>query len=414
MCFFKFLKYLFKVSFSLMIIQAFALGQGEAYRSERIYQLKCSRCHFAYSPENYAAEEWATIMETMGPLAGLDEEQEKVILDYLQGEASKKEKGVLPTSPVLSGYVYTEFFSSQDSTDTFDLHYLNINISGRLHDRISYRTEFEFEHGGAKDEPPFIEQAYIDIRLQRYVGLRIGAMLTPFNRFDEFHGPLENLMVTRPQVSREIGVSAWKEVGVDLHGHLPLHRDFYLNCDAYIINGLGSGSRLRGSRQYRDNNDAKSFGLRLSGVFADNWEAGASWYRGAWDDSGNFPLTLYGFHLLGRFQGFNLFAEYAHSLSENPEPIAPGKGKGFFLQISYLIDYKWRPTIRYEALDYLDPGDLLGRKPADFDKSILALGLNFYPTPMIVFKLEYDFVREGKRMPEKDNNLLALQAAVRF
>lgn len=408
------LKYLLIMPLSLILLQAFAFGQEEAYKSERLYQLKCGRCHFAYSPQSYAAEEWATVMETMGPLAGLDEEQEKIILDYLQSEASKKGRGVLPTSPVLAGYMYTEFFSSEDSTDTFDIHYLNVNISGRLHDRISYRTEFEFEHGGSEDEPPFIEQAYIDVRLQRYVGLRIGAMLTPFNRFDEFHGPLENLMVTRPQVSREIGVSAWKEVGVDLHGYLPLHRDFYLNYDAYIINGLGSGSRLRDSRQYQDNNDAKSFGLRLGGVFANNWEAGASWYRGAWDDDGNFPLTLYGFHLMGRIQGFNLFAEYAHALSENPEPLAQGKGKGFFLQISYLIDDKWRPTLRYEALDYMDPGDLLGRKSTDFDRSILALGLNFYPTRMIVFKLEYDFIREGKRLPEKDNNLLALQAAVRF
>jgi hypothetical protein len=163
-------------------------------------------------------------------------------------------------------------------TDTFDLHYLNFNISGRLHKRVTYRAEFEFEHGGG-DEPPFVEQAYPDVWLGKGTALRIGAMLTPFNRFDEFHGPPENFMVTRPQMSCEIGVSAWKEIGVDVHGSLTVTPEFYLSYDVYAINGLGDGSRLRGSRHYRDNNDAKSFGFRVAGVLSGRWEIGGSYYR---------------------------------------------------------------------------------------------------------------------------------------
>ncbi len=391
-----------------------AFSQGDAYQGEKLYQLKCGRCHFVYAPEKYSVEEWKTVMTEMGPLAGLTEESDAHILEYLKQKAEGKEKGALPTSPVLAGYLYTEFFSSKDSVDTFDLHYLNFNVSGRLHDRVSYRAEFELEHGGAKDEPPFVEQAYLDLWLLKNMAVRIGAMLTPFNRFDEFHGPLENLLVTRPQMSREIGVSAWKEVGVSLHGYIFLHKDFYLNYDAYAINGLGSGSRLRKSRHYKDNNDAKSLGFRLAGIIADRVEVGASYYRGAWDDDGDFNLTMYGFHLLGKIGKFNLFAEYSHSLSENPNPIDEGKADGFFIQGSYLISGKFRPTIRYGTLDYLDRGSLLGRKPTDYDKKIVALGFNYYLTRAVVLKFEYDIIQEGKRKEDKENNLLALQAAVRF
>ncbi|NIM58002.1 MAG: porin [Candidatus Aminicenantes bacterium] len=405
-------KFIFSILF--LGICVIASAQGDSYQGERLYQLKCGRCHFAYSPSKYSAEEWKTIISEMGPLSGLNKETEEVILDYLRQEASKKEREALPSSPVLAGYVYTELFSSKDITDTFDIHYLNINLTGRVHERISYRAEFEFEHGGGKDDPPFIEQAYIDVWFLKNVGLRIGAMLTPFNRFDEFHGPLENLLVTRPQVSREIGVSAWKEVGVNLHGNLFINKDLYLNYDAYVINGLGSGSRLRGSRQYRDNNDAKSFGVRLSGVYLDRWEVGASYYRGAWDDAGDFDLSIYGFHLMGKIGELNLFAEYSRSLSENPDPFEEGKADGYFIQASYLINDKFRPTIRYGTLDYLDGGGLLGRSPTDFDTRVLALGFNYYLTRAIVFKIEYDIVQEGERKEEKDNNLLALQAAVRF
>jgi len=391
-----------------------AFGQGDVYQGKRLYELKCGRCHFAYSPQKYSFEEWKTIVKEMGPLSGLTEESEKDILEYLRQQASEQKRGDLPTSPVLAGYLYTEFFSSKDSVDTFDIHYLNLNLTGRLHDRVSYRAEFELEHGGGEGEPPFVEQAYIDLWLLKNMAIRIGAILTPFNRFDEFHGPLENLLVTRPQMSREIGVSAWKEVGVNLHGNIFLHKNFYLNYDAYTINGLGSGNRLRKSRQYKDNNDAKSLGFRLSGVFADRLEAGASYYRGAWDNAGELNLSMYGLHLLGRIGEFNLFAEYAWSHSENPEPIKKGKADGYFVQVSYLIDGKFRPTIRYGTLDYLDKGNLMGRKPTDKDTKIIALGLNYYLNRAVVFKIEYDIVQEGKRKEDKENNLLALQAAIRF
>lgn len=389
-------------------------GQAEAPKGAVLYQLKCGRCHVAYAPEKYSPEEWKTVLKEMGTLAGLTEETEEEILDFLSQASLRKERGAFPTSPVLAGYLYTEYFSSKDSTDTFDVHYLNFNISGRVHERISYRAEFELEHGGGKEEPPFVEQAYLDVWLMKSMAFRIGAMLTPFNRFDDLHGPIENFLVTRPLASQEIGVSAWKEVGVNLHGNFFLHKHVYLNYDLYAINGLGGGSRLRKSRQYVDNNDAKTWGFRLSGVFLDQWEAGASFSHGAWDDEGDLNLNMLGFHFLGKMGGINLFAEYSRALSENPQPVDRGKADGFFVQASYLISGKFRPTVRFGTLDYLDRGFQRGRKPTDYDAQILALGFNFYPTPAVVFKIEYDFIMEKERVPERDNNLLALQAAVRF
>lgn len=397
----------------LMCLATASFGQERVSGGKDIYELKCGRCHFAYPPQKYSFEEWKTVLKEMGPLSGLNEESENVILTYLEQESSEKEN-TLPTSPILAGYLYTEFMASPASTDTFDLHYLNVNIAGRIHERVMYRAEFELEHGGGEEEPPFIEQAYLDVWFLKNTALKIGAMLTPFNRFDEFHGPLENFLVTRPQISREIGVSAWKEVGMSLHGNIFLHNGFYLTYDAYAINGLGAGSRLRNSRHYRDNNDAKSLGFRLSGIIADRIEVGTSYYTGAWDDEGDYNLRMLGFHLLGKIGNLSFLAEYAQSVSENPEPFDEGLADGYFVQASYLIEEMFRPTVRYGTLDYLDQSNLLGRKPADYDVNTVALGFNFYLTKDIVFKIEYDFILEGDRQEKKDNNLLALQAAVRF
>lgn len=390
------------------------MGQRATERGKDLYELKCGRCHFAYAPQKYSAEEWATIMADMGTQSGLSQESEALIMDYLSANAGRGTTGGLPTSPVIAGYLYTEFFAGPAMTNTFDIHYLNFMISGRLHERVSYRAEFEFEHGGGEEEPPFIEWAFIDVRLLRNAGVRIGAILAPFNRFDDFHAPLENFLVTRPEMSREIGVSAWKEVGIDLHGNFSLSPILYVNYDAYLINGLGAGSRLRNSRQYRDNNDAKSLGFRLSGVYADRWELGASYYRGKWDDGGEHALRMFGFHFLGKLGGFDLHAEYSNAASENPSPLESGKIDGYFVQLSYLLGGKFRPTVRYGTLDYLDPGDQLGRSPTDLDTKGLAFGINYYLTRGIVFKIEYDLVMEGTRKESLDNNVLALQAAARF
>jgi hypothetical protein len=44
-------------------------------------------------------------------------------------------------------------------------------------------------------------------------------------------------------------------VGVDVHGYVNLADQASLGFDLYAANGLGDGSRLRGSRQYRDSNE---------------------------------------------------------------------------------------------------------------------------------------------------------------
>lgn len=398
----------------MMLSTVTAWAQSNLIHGKKLYELKCGRCHLAYAPQKYSGDEWKTILKEMGILAGLTAEDEKSILTYLEQNAGAKKTGELPTSPVLAGYLYTDFFASPSSIDTFDIHYLNINLTGRIHERVSYRAEFEFEHGGGKNEPPFVEQAYLDIWFKRNMSLRIGAFLTPFNRFDDFHAPLENLMVTRPQMSREIGVSAWKEVGINFRGNVFLRPDLYLNYDAYIINGLGSGSRLRASRQYRDNNDAKSVGYRISSVFRDAWELGTSLYYGAWDDEGDFGVALFGFHFLGKIADFTMFAEYAKGVSENPDMIEKGRMDGYFLQGSYLFLDKFRVSLRLESLDYYDPGYLLGRSPTNFDRKILGVGFNYYLTPAVVFKAEYDFYFPGDREDNKNGDLLSLQAAVRF
>lgn len=395
-----------------------SLGLDAAAQEGRIlYEQKCGRCHAAHPPNAFSASEWPGIVRDMRSRAALSEEDTRAILDYVLAETgSSSAAEEEPGGPELGGYLYTEYFADTNERSGFDIHYLAISVSGWANDRIQYLGEFELEHGGAGGKNTFVEQAYLDYWLDPKVGIRIGAMLTPFNRFDDVHDPLANRAVTRPLMAREIGVSAWKDVGVSLHGFLPLSAVASLLYDVYAINGLGSGPNLRGSRQYRDNNETMSLGGRFGVVVRDRVELGASVYGGPWDDAGQLDLRMFGSHLLVRAPWLDVHGEVALATSENPAPFADGNMSGAFLQLSRALSPALRATVRFGTLDYQDEGGAFGRERAAGDKALREISIAgaYYPTSRVVFKIEYTRFRDAERDQPSDVNQIGLQAAIAF
>ena len=390
---------------------------ASAQADSALYEAKCGRCHAAYDPSDFSAEEWPGIVRSMRAQAALNIEDEEAITEYLLSLTGEGQDApaTVSHSPSLGGYIYTEYFQTPDRRSNFDIHYLAFYAYGWINDKIYYFGEFELEHGGTGGSNTFVEQAYIDYWFVPNVAVKIGAILTPYNRFDEFHDPLMNYLVTRPQVSREIGVSAWKDVGVDVHGYLNITPTSSVGFDAYVINGLGDGSRLRGSRQYRDNNENLALGGRVNVVHGDVVELGGSFYTGKWDDDAMYNLRLLGAHLLVNTPVADLYGEYSNGTSENAPGSPDGDMSGFFIQASRLFESKYRATVRYGDLDYLDTRTLAdGPATTDRDLSELVFGFTFYPTSKVAFKLEYNVFMEGSRATPADNNQLGIQAAVKF
>ncbi len=390
---------------------------AQAQQGAMLYETKCSRCHAAFAPSDYTAEEWPGIVRSMRAQSALTADEERIITDFLVSESEQmEERSGISYKPVLGGYLYTEYFETPAAKKNFDIHYLALYASGWVSEDIYYFAEFELEHGGTGGSNTFVEQAYLDYWVKPNIAIRVGAMLAPFNRFDEFHDPISNFIVTRPQVSRELGVSAWKDVGVNIHGYFNLNADASLGFDLYTINGLGAGSNLRGSRQYRDNNEDMALGARVNLMYSDILEVGASLYQGKWDDAELYDLRMLGVHSLIRTPLADLYGEYISATSENEAPLDDGEMSGYFVQGTRLFDQKYRATVRYGALDYLDPGDQFGRDPAKGDKDLteLVFGFTYYPVPRAAFKIEYNIFGEGDRATEEDNNQIGIQIAVKF
>ena len=385
-----------------------------------LYQRKCGRCHVLYSPNAYSAEAWPEIVRSMKTQAALSDREVRTLSSYLSEAAGRGGSGHGGGSQVIGpnfgGYLYTEYFQTPQQVKNFDLHYFALSVSGWANDKIHYYAEFELEHGGTGGSNTFIEEAYIDYWFCPQLAIKIGGMLTPFNRFDDFHDPLLNYAITRPQVAREIGVSAFKDVGVDLHGFFDLTCTTSVVFDAYAINGLGAGSNLRGSRHYRDNNSDLALGGRLRFIIHDDYELGISGYEGKWDDNSLYDVRMMGAHFMAHTSIADFYGEAHWAESENPAPYDKGRMTGYFVQASRLFCGKYRPTARYGLLDYFDPGNALGRSASKGDKDIseLVLTWGYYPTPNVVFKFEYVFFMEGFHKTQVDDDQIGFQAAIKF
>ncbi len=195
------------VRVSLIILLALVFSNVTyAQTGASLYEQKCGRCHTAFEPTDYPAEDWSGIVRSMKAQSALSAQEMTDIIEYLEDAASEGGSKSSSEGPSWGGYLYTEYFQTQEKKKNFDIHYLAFYVSGWVNDKINYLGEFELEHGGTGGNNTFVEQAYIDYWVYPNIALKIGAILTPFNRFDEFHDPLTNLIITRPQLSRESGV----------------------------------------------------------------------------------------------------------------------------------------------------------------------------------------------------------------
>ena len=157
--------------------------------AQLLYEQKCGRCHAAVEPAEYSPEEWPGVVRSMKAQAALSRQEYGEIVAYLTAEAREGGESSASSGPVIGGYLYTEYFQSQEKTRNYDIRYLAFHASGWVTEKVHYFGEFELEHGGTGGTNTFVEQAFLEYWFLPNLGLRIGALLTPFNRFDEFHDP---------------------------------------------------------------------------------------------------------------------------------------------------------------------------------------------------------------------------------
>jgi hypothetical protein len=321
--------------------------------------------------------------------------------------------------------------------------------------RTEFNSEFEVEHAIASstDVGEFaVEQFYVDRRLSDAATVRAGLFLMPFGLLNEHHEPTNFYGVQRNFVETLIIPSTWREGGFNVHGDIAqgiswnagLTTGFDLSKWNYApqfplyttaLDSVRSGAApLQATHQelaLANAHDLSQY-LALGYYGVPGLSLGAAISSGkavkvpvptTAPSSGSPRVTLWEAHARWTPAKFDLSALYAHGSISNlgaanaanpgsPNPI-PSEFYGYFAQAAYGLwergDYRLAPFVRWERYNMGSryagtagpvtptglvplsgtPGDV-GYWPRNQDR-VWSVGANFYTTPHVVFKADYQW-----------------------
>ncbi|MCK5701363.1 MAG: hypothetical protein KAI29_09430 [Cyclobacteriaceae bacterium] len=315
-----------------------------------------------------------------------------------------------------------------------DVHRLVLLFGYKFNSRTQFITELEIEHV----KEVFVEQAFLDYRINNYMNLRAGLMLIPMGIVNEYHEPPTFMGVERPLLDKYIVPTTWREIGIGITGNLPSAN---LKYQAYIVNGFSSytdGPTLRGSDGLRKGRQkgAKSFmsspnfttkieyygfsGLNIglsgyigntqstlyNGLEKDNTDAIAQ------ADSSVVGISMIGLdarysqkglQIRGQLNYANISNTDAYNNISNDADKTNDLGSalfGYYLEAGYNvfqgagnIKTELIPFIRYSEFDthHNVEGEL--EKNDNYHRTVITTGLGWKVAPGAIFKIDMQFLK---------------------
>lgn len=315
-----------------------------------------------------------------------------------------------------------------------DIHRLVLLFGYKFNSRTQFITEIEFEHV----KEVYVEQAFLDFRLNNYMNLRAGLMLIPMGIVNEYHEPPTYNGVERPLLDKYIVPTTWRELGIGMTGNVP---NANLRYQAYIVNGFKSydgDPTLRGSDALRKGRQkgAESF------VSAPNFTAKVEYYGfrglnlGLSGYFGNTQSTLYngleksdagaiahadssvvgismigldarynmkGLMLRGQLNFANISNTDQYNFISNSDDAVNDLGSalfGYYIEAGYnvfqpikSIKTELIPFFRYSIVDTHHQVTNEIQKNDDYHRTIITTGLGWKVAPGAIFKADMQFIK---------------------
>lgn len=341
---------------------------------------------------------------------------------------------------LLVGYGFGQYHWDRDSSSNSFSAGFNPIFLFRPTDWVLFDAELEVKLPEDAETEVNLEFAQANILLTDYATLVAGKSLLPFGEFVErLHPPWINKLVTHPLPFREGdegGLLPFAAIGAQLRGGVPLGYGSGATVDytVYIANSphFTSNSALSGQFTFNNNdvNHGKAYGARL-GVqplpIEQGWgrlRLGVSTFDGKWngdDDTattglpptnGDLWFTSWGLDTVYQRGPAEIRGEYVFTRRSMPSN-GPDKREGWYVQAAY--------KLAEIGVPYLERTEVVGRYSGQNQREAtedlvphprqISLGVDYWFTPSIVWKLEYD--RDIPR-DAPNNDEIQTQIAVGF
>ena len=403
----------FARSLSLALVALFCLAAGAALAQDEMEQ----RMQSLEERQGILATEF----ERLRSLFVLPEDADYKSAYGLGPAASKiygRERGLS-----LGGYGQTWLQIFDHAQDKWDYKRFILYAGFKFTEKLLLNVEIEFEHANEV----FVEFATIDYLYKPEANFRFGMVLMPVGFVNEIHEPPFYYGNERPVVEIRIIPTTWRENGAGFFGEFAggavqyrLYTTTSLRADKFSSAGV-RGGRQKGSRALAD----MSIVARVDATPMNGLLVGGSVVRG---DTGNgiqfgdskpsVTMTMWELHAQYQYRGLHLRALYVRNTIDDTEILSVAKGDEYGISE---VQWGWYGEIAYDILPAFDPNTRMGLVPfvryerfntqedvpAGFptdetrNRTVVTAGVNFFPHPNVVFKIDYrQFDSKGGELPE--------------
>jgi hypothetical protein len=309
--------------------------------------------------------------------------------------------------------------------------FLGYNFSGKT----QFVSEIEFEY--AKEL--WVEQMFLQHKLNKFASFRAGIILVPMGIINEYHEPTTFNGVERPFIDNRIAPSTWREIGMGFTGNVLQTKTKY---QLYVVNGfngydagaaLFSGSkalregRQKGSKAYVGSpsltGKIEYYGIRnlnvgVSGYFGKSYsrlynklskentalvEKADSSVVGISMFGADVRYNLKAMRLTGQFYYTNISNtdEYNEFTGKNGVPNDLGSAMiGYYAEIGYNvlrhfenITSQLMPFVRYEVYNTHYAVENPAQKNILYNNTVITTGLTYTLTKGAVLKADLQFLK---------------------
>ncbi|MGK0389075.1 MAG: hypothetical protein ACI94Y_001811 [Maribacter sp.] len=357
----------------------------------------------------------------------------------------------------IKGYGVVNYYNYKWDTDperrnAFDAERLNLYLGYKFTDKIEFKSEIEFEHGGTGSTMEFdvleefgefeqeiekggevvLEQINLLFKVKPWLNIRLGKFRLYVGIAAKNDDPTEYFTTHRSEVENTILPLGWYEHGIEISGDFAKKWSYKI----YLINGLdatgfSSANWVRRGYQTRfENVNANDLAVvgRLDYEFAKDSEIGISAYFG--NSANNRPkpdaqinayVGVYDFHMVWEASPWRARAYFVYGNLSNSEAISNlnrnlsnnlgvkrtpvgAAAIGSFGELAFdLLSFKKEKSKhqqffifgRYEYYDsmFKTQGDIFNNPR--WQRSVLTGGLVYYPHPQITIKAQYSTRKLG-------------------
>lgn len=354
---------------------------------------------------------------------------------------------------VVNYYSY-DWETLPDKRNAIDPERLNMYLYYDFTDKIQFKSEIEFEHGGTGSTMAFdpleefgefehevekggkviAEQINILFKLHKAFNIRVGKMRFYMGNASKQDQPREYFTAYRSELENTILPLGWYETGVELSGDFHLRKDKSyptLSYKLYIVSGLdntgfSSYNWIKPGYQTRFetiNANSLAYALRLDYIFMKDSEFGFNLY--ACNASPNRPkndfltdswVTYGDFHfaidkktwraralgMLGNIQNSEALSSANRNLSNNlgakRTPVAKMAG-GAYVELAYDVlhlilkssEQKFFLFTRAEWYDSMLKTEGTVSDNPRYERQVLTAGINYFPINNIVIKAHHSW-----------------------